>query len=89
MDKPMPTATLCRATCRVRRAQQVGLAQTVESVDGEHHVRGLRRGSRSPRAHGDPDVGESQRRCVVDTVADHHRRSLSALGSYDLELVRR
>ena len=64
-------------------------ATTVDAVGHDHGVGGLRRDGRSGRAHRDADVGEGERRRVVDAVAHHHaqaRRSGCAQRSDDLEL---
>lgn len=42
-----------------------------EVVVGEHHRGGFPGDVGAGAAHGDPDVGPSQRGCVVDTVAGH------------------
>ena len=50
------------------------VGDAVDAVDHDHRVGGLGRDRGAGRAHRDPDVGERERRRVVDPVADHHDR---------------
>ena len=52
--------------------------EVVETVDGEDHVGGFRRGGRATGADRDAHVGERQRGRVVDAVADHDRGPVPA-----------
>ena len=49
------------------------LAEPVEAIDGENDVGRFRGRGRAAGTDGDPDVGERERRRVVDAVADHDR----------------
>ena len=48
-----------------------GVGDAVDAVDEDDGVGGLRGDGGADRAHGDADVGERERRRVVDAVADH------------------
>ena len=54
---------------RVRNPQQI--------VRHQRHVGRLERGVGAGRAHGDADVGGSQRGRVVDAVADHRHGAVA------------
>jgi hypothetical protein len=56
-----------RAPARVH-----GVGDAVDAVDGDDGVRGLRGHRRACRAHRDAEVGQRERRGIVDAVADHH-----------------
>lgn len=58
-----------------------------EPVRRQHHVRGFGGCGRAARAHRDADVGQSERRRVVDPVPDHRRNALGAHGLRDLDLL--
>ena len=66
-----------------------GLAEAVEPVDREHDVGGLRRRGRAAGPDRDTDVGKGERRCIVDAVAHHDRRTPRVLGPDRVDLFRR
>ena len=61
--------------------------QEIEVIDQQDDIRGLGRGGRPARAHGDADVGGRERRGVVDPVAHHHHRAVLALGQDQQHLL--
>ena len=71
--RPMPARTLWRAIASERLPMRTASAtrstrstrMTASAVSGDR---------RSGGSHRDPDVGERERRRVVDPVADHHHR---------------
>ena len=52
----------------------VGVAETVEAIDGQHHIGGLGRHGGAAGADRHADAGDRQRGGVVDAVADHDGR---------------
>ena len=85
----MPTTTLWRAMRSERRPIRMACGDAVDAVDGDHGVGGLGGDGRALAGHRDADVGERERRRVVDAVADHHDRPgrLGAHALDDRELV--
>ena len=67
------------------------LGEAIEAIDRDDDIGGLGRCGRAPGAHRHPDVGDRQRRCVVDAVADHHERPTGEcpLGADGIDLVGR
>ena len=63
------------------------LADPVEPVGENHHVRGFRGCAGAARAERDPDVGRRQRRRIVDAVADHDGGMQPLLGAHRVDLV--
>ena len=65
------------------------IADPVETVGEDHHIRRLGRGAGAARAERDPHVGRCQRRGVVDAIADHDGRMEPLLGAHGVDLVGR
>jgi hypothetical protein len=63
------------------------IAEAVEPVDGQHDVGRLGRRGRAAGADGDADVGQGERRRVVDPVADHDRAPQPSFAADDLDLL--
>ena len=63
------------------------VAEAIETVDGDHHVGGRRRGRGTSCAQSDPDVGRGEGRGVVHAVAHHDRRPPAPLQRHGVELV--
>ncbi|MCY1377096.1 hypothetical protein D9M69_646440 [compost metagenome] len=61
----------------------------IDPLDQNDDVRCLRRSGRPARAHGDPDVGRSQGRRIIDTVTHHHRRLAKLFGRNGCKLFSR
>ena len=65
------------------------LGQPIESIDDEHHIGDLRRRRHTAGADGHPDVGERERRRVIEPITDHEGVSETHLLGDDIELPRR
>ena len=65
------------------------LTETIQPVDGEHHIGGFGRGGGPSGPQSDPDVGQGECGRVVDAVTDHHGRSAARFELHDVELLGR
>ena len=63
------------------------LAQSLQAIDHQDHVRRLRGGGDPPGTHGDTDVGRRQRRRVVDPVAHHDGGAVAPLAPDGIDLL--
>ena len=63
----------------LKRADAAGQLERVRSGD----IGGFGGSGRAFGAHGDSQIGRSQRRRVIDAVADHHDRAILSLGQYN------
>jgi hypothetical protein len=61
----MPRKTLLNRDRAGATRNAEGVGQTLQAVHQHHHVGGLGRRGSAPRAHGDADIGGSQRRGVI------------------------
>ena len=67
-----------------------GVGDPADPVDEDDRVRGLRSDGRARGSHGDSDIGERERRSVVDAVADHDDRAQAGVlldGANELQLL--
>ena len=64
-------------------------SDAIKPVGNDHHVRRLRRGAGTTRAHGYADIRRRKRRGIVDAVADHGGRIKPLLGAHRIDFVGR
>jgi hypothetical protein len=71
----------------IRRARSAITIDPVEAIGEDHHIGRFRRSAGAAGAERDSDIGESQRRRIVDAVADHDGRMQPLLGAHRIDLV--